>query len=169
MLDHQTNPPQQPARAVIVGAGGFVGGAISAVTGFAGRTAASAAVLIGGDTGAAVAGAAGVAAADLIALRCVALRGLAGGAAGDGATAAGAAAEGGAAAGVVATAAVCTGAAAGGTIAELVPGAGAFASGSPRYTMSCSSVIARPRGLCMSVLTVTKTIRPLRPVFCVTF
>ena len=28
MLDHQTNPPRQPARAVIVGAGGFVGGAI---------------------------------------------------------------------------------------------------------------------------------------------
>lgn len=29
MLDHQTNVPQQPARAVIVGAGGFVGGAIA--------------------------------------------------------------------------------------------------------------------------------------------
>jgi len=29
MLDHQTNPPQQPARAVVVGAGGFVGGAIA--------------------------------------------------------------------------------------------------------------------------------------------
>lgn len=29
MLDHQTNTPQQPARAVVVGAGGFVGGAIT--------------------------------------------------------------------------------------------------------------------------------------------
>lgn len=29
MLDHQANPPQQPARAVVVGAGGFVGGAIA--------------------------------------------------------------------------------------------------------------------------------------------
>ena len=29
MLDHQTNPPQRPARAVVIGAGGFVGGAIA--------------------------------------------------------------------------------------------------------------------------------------------
>jgi nucleoside-diphosphate-sugar epimerase len=28
MLDHQTNAPQQPTRAVVIGAGGFVGGAI---------------------------------------------------------------------------------------------------------------------------------------------
>jgi nucleoside-diphosphate-sugar epimerase len=29
MLDHQTNPPQRPARAVVIGAGGFVGGTIA--------------------------------------------------------------------------------------------------------------------------------------------
>jgi UDP-glucose 4-epimerase len=29
MLEHQTHPPQRPARAVVVGAGGFVGGAIA--------------------------------------------------------------------------------------------------------------------------------------------
>jgi UDP-glucose 4-epimerase len=29
MLEHQTNAPQQPARVVIIGAGGFVGGAIA--------------------------------------------------------------------------------------------------------------------------------------------
>ena len=29
MLQHQTNPPQPPARVVVVGAGGFVGGAIA--------------------------------------------------------------------------------------------------------------------------------------------
>jgi UDP-glucose 4-epimerase len=29
MLDHQTNEPQQPARVIVVGAGGFVGGAIA--------------------------------------------------------------------------------------------------------------------------------------------
>ena len=29
MLEHQTNPPQHPVRAVVIGAGGFVGGAIA--------------------------------------------------------------------------------------------------------------------------------------------
>src|ERR1700741_4820090 len=29
MLDHQTNVPQKPTRVVVVGAGGFVGGAIA--------------------------------------------------------------------------------------------------------------------------------------------